>query len=125
MGTRVRAVFDTNLLADLLEGVDEAVIEFERYDDPSVSIVSWIELMVGARIMGIEARARRLLDRFDLRSLTPEVAEQATAIRIERRIKLPDAVIWGTARAMNCILVTRDTTDFPADDPGIRVPYQR
>ena len=44
-------------------------------------------------------------------------------IRRDRRVKLPDAVIWATARAESALLVTRNTKDFPRDDPGIRVPY--
>jgi predicted nucleic acid-binding protein len=53
------------------------------------------------------------------------IAEQAVALRRDRRVKLPDAVIWATARSMGALLVTRNTKDFPADDPGVRVPYRR
>ena len=34
-----------------------------------------------------------------------------------------DAVIWATAQTTGRLLVTRNTKDFPADDPGIREPY--
>ena len=44
-------------------------------------------------------------------------------LRRERRLKLPDALIWATARRHGSLLVTRNTKDFPKDDPGVRVPY--
>jgi len=31
---------------------------------------------------------------------------------------LPDAVIWATAQAHAMLLVTRNTKDFPVDDPA-------
>jgi predicted nucleic acid-binding protein len=40
------------------------------------------------------------------------------------RLKLPDAVILATAEESGCILVTRKTRDFPANDPRIRFPYR-
>jgi predicted nucleic acid-binding protein len=39
------------------------------------------------------------------------------------RIKLLDAYIFATAQVNGSILVTRNTKDFPAQTPGIRVPY--
>ena len=38
-------------------------------------------------------------------------------------MKLPDAIVWASAQVHAMLLVTRDTKDFPGDDPGIRVPY--
>jgi hypothetical protein len=32
-------------------------------------------------------------------------------------------VIWATAQVHQCLLVTRNTRDFDANDPGVRVPY--
>jgi hypothetical protein len=39
-------------------------------------------------------------------------------------MKLPDAIIWASAQANAMLLVTRNTKDFPATDPGVRVPYR-
>ena len=38
--------------------------------------------------------------------------------------KLPDALILATARDREITLLTRNTKDFPEDDPNIRVPYR-
>ncbi len=51
------------------------------------------------------------------------VAERAAALRKAHRIKLPDAIVWASAQVHAMLLVTRDTRDFPPDDPGVRIPY--
>jgi predicted nucleic acid-binding protein len=45
----------------------------------------------------------------------------AAAIRRERRLKLPDAVILATARHLGCPLVTRNTRDFGPASPEVIV----
>lgn len=39
------------------------------------------------------------------------------------RIRLPDAIIWATADVGGLLLVTRNTRDFDASNPGICIPY--
>ena len=55
--------------------------------------------------------------------LDDAVSELAVSIRREDRILLPDAIIWASARRIEGLLVTRNTRDFQADEPGVRVPY--
>jgi predicted nucleic acid-binding protein len=44
----VKALFDTNILVDYLNAVPEARTEFQRYTEKAISIVTWLEVMVGA-----------------------------------------------------------------------------
>ena len=44
--------------------------------------------------------------------LTSTVVKQAIAIRKKHKIKLPDAIIAATALANNCVLVSRNISDF-------------
>jgi predicted nucleic acid-binding protein len=44
----VKALFDTNVLIDYLQGVSEAREELARFADAAISIVTWMEVMVGA-----------------------------------------------------------------------------
>ena len=60
---------------------------------------------------------------FRVVDLTRRVAREAVEIRRSRRIRLPDAIVWASARTESALLVTRNTKDFPKDDPGLRVPY--
>lgn len=35
----------------------------------------------------------------------------------------PDSIVWATARCEGCLLVTRNSKDFPPTEPGVRIPY--
>jgi predicted nucleic acid-binding protein len=118
----VKALFDTNILIDLTKGIDGALREVERYEDPAVSIITVIEVLVGA-LPESESLERALLADFDVVPLDEAVAEEAARLRRDHRMKLPDAIIWASARTEGRLLVTRNTKDFPVDDPGVRHPY--
>jgi predicted nucleic acid-binding protein len=64
-----------------------------------------------------------LLSTLELFPLSDIVAEEVVRVRRERRLELPDAMIWATARVHGLTLVTRNTKDLPASDPSVRVPY--
>ena len=66
---------------------------------------------------------RGFLGRFEVADVDRRTAEEAVRLRRSGRIRLPDAIVWATARVRQAVLVTRNTKDFPADDPGVRVPY--
>jgi predicted nucleic acid-binding protein len=119
----VKALFDTNILIDFLRGIPEARTELARYEERAISIVTWMEIMEGAP-PGAESTTRDFLGAFELVELDAAVAARAVVVRRERRLKLPDAIIWASAKARCMLLVTRDAKAFPRDDPGIRVPYQ-
>ncbi len=118
----VGALFDTNILIDHLNAVPEAREEIERFESRAISIITWMEVMVGANTDLIEP-TRVFLDGFEVIALDDEIASRAVGLRRAHRIKPPDAVIWATAQTGGRLLVTRNTKDFPPDDPGIREPY--
>ncbi len=66
---------------------------------------------------------RAWLGSFNVIELDSAVADRAVKIRKNRRIRLPDAIVWATAQVHSLLLVSRNTKDFPADEPGVRVPY--
>jgi len=119
----VKALFDTNILIDYLNEAPQARAEIQRYSDKAISIVTWMEVMVGAD-PSVEAATCAFLDDFELLGLDEKVAERAVRLRRSHRIRLPDAIIWATAQVNSMLLVTRNTKDFPASDPGIRAPYR-
>ena len=115
-------LYDTCILIDYLRGVSQARAACDRYGDRAISIVTWMEILVGARASH-EGEARSFLLNFQVLPLTPEVAERAVKIRRSSKIKLPDAIIQATAQTERRVLLTRNTRDFPASAPGIYIPY--
>lgn len=120
----MKALFDTNILIDYLNGVPQARDEFRLYQQRLISLITWIEVLVGCR-NGDEASAvRRFLAGFELVAIDLEIGKQAVNLRRLYRIRLPDALIWASAQQHNALLISRNTKDFPMDSPGVRVPYQ-
>jgi predicted nucleic acid-binding protein len=119
----MKALFDTNILVDYLNGVPASETELGRYRERLISIVTWMEVLAGARTPEEEDVVELFLRDFTVIALTRPMARDAVTIRRTNRLRLPDAMIWATARAESALLVTRNTKDFPADDPGVRVPY--
>ncbi len=118
-----KVVFDTNILIDFLNGLEPARREIRTHPEKAVSVITWIEVMAGATAKTEEA-CRTLLGVFERLELTFPIAERAVVLRRQSRLKLPDAVILATAQVADSVLITRNTSDFPANAPGIRVPYK-
>src|SRR5580692_7491050 len=116
----VKALFDTNILIDHLNGNRAARAELDRFRDRAISIVTWMEVLVGAPEAATR-QTRAWLGTFRVIALDEQVAEAAISLRQSWQLKLPDAIVWASARVHDRLLVTRDTKDFPADDPGVRV----
>jgi predicted nucleic acid-binding protein len=115
--------FDSNILIYALAGSRAAYAEIARVDRPWISRITWIELLSkgeGENLRKIEI----FLGGFSIDEVDAHIAVHAAALRRERpRLKLADAVILASAQVNHRILVTNNTKDFPANMPGIRVPY--
>lgn len=119
----MKAVFDTNILIDYLNGFAEASAELSRYDERLISIITWMEVMVGTNAES-EAVVRRFLNNFQVVGVVEAVALLGVTLRREQRLKLPDAIIYATSQAENCLFITRNTKDFSTALPNLRVPYE-
>lgn len=119
----MKALFDTNILIDYLNGVAAARTELARYGDRLISLVTWMEVLAGARNAEEEDVIEMFLRDFRCVDITRKVARDAMVILRAHRLRLPDAIVWASARTESALLVTRNTRDFPADEPGVRLPY--
>lgn len=119
----IEAQFDSDILIDALNGEERARTEIRRAGPKSISRISWIEVMAGAD----DATAKRVeafLSSFTIDEISEAVSRRAAALRAERKgLTLSDAIVLASAQVSGRILITRNTKDFPATMPGIRVPY--
>jgi len=120
--------FDANILIDALAGFPPARAEIRRAVElgarPWISRMAWIEVLSKGDDKVVRVTTN-FLSRFGLDEIDEEISRRAAALRRERpRLKSPDAIILATAQIRGRVLITRNTKDFPAEMPGIRVPYQ-
>ncbi len=119
----MKAVIDSDVLIDYLQGIPEAEREISRYSQPLYSVVSWMEVMCGADTDEERESANVLFKSMKRVELSNDVTQKAVEERKALGLKLPDAVILASADCEGCILVTRNTKDFDEDDPRVRFPY--
>ena len=118
------ALFDTNILIDLFSGRSEAKQALEAWPSRNaISLITWMEVMVGARRHGHEAKTAAVMGAFEIIDITREIAERSVLLREKHGMKLPDAIILATAQSRNCPLISRNTKDF-AGIAGVVSPYQ-
>ncbi|TZG28760.1 type II toxin-antitoxin system VapC family toxin [Sphingomonas montanisoli] len=114
--------FDTNILIDWLLDRSPAVAELGRYPRHRISRIVWTEVLAGEPA-ATRDEVRILLQPFEVVELDQRTAVAAADIRRRTHMKLLDAMILATSQVHGAILVTRNTKDFPASMPGIRIPY--
>lgn len=99
---------DTNILLYFLKG-DPEVIEVVSDKDAVVSFVTELELLSYPDLtLEQETNIRGLLKNCQLINLNQEIKELSIELKRKYKIKLPDALIAGTAYYFNTPLFTAD-----------------
>jgi predicted nucleic acid-binding protein len=121
----MRALFDTCILIDYLNGVSGARREIEQHPDRLISSITWMEVLAGAHDEAEADVIEMFLRDFRVVELSRRIAREAVPLRTGHRLRLPDAIIWATARVEGAELITRNTKDFRRGTAGVRVPYSQ
>jgi predicted nucleic acid-binding protein len=112
----VKTVLDTNITIYLLGG---KLAHPLPDDDHHVSIITEIELLSYPTLTADEEqRVVEFLATVTIIGLTPVVRDAAIRLRRDHRLRVPDAIIAGTALALDAELLTNDAR--LARVPGIR-----
>ena len=82
----------------------------------------WTEVLAGEPVHQ-RGELQQVMSSFEIVEIDARIAAAAADIRHRTRMKLLDAFILATAQVNGSILITRNTQDFPASMPGVRVPY--
>ena len=116
-------LLDSNIIIDFFANKKPAVEEISKYDNICVSIISYIEVMIG---LSREERvlAQKFFNNTEICWLDQSIANETIHLRDKHRIKLPDALILATAVAKNLRLLTRDEASIFKNHPNVRYPYK-
>lgn len=119
----VKVLLDTNIVIDVLNGVPEAQEVLDSYPERSISIITWIEVMVGAPADLGEA-TRAFLKGFEVVGLTQDVADQAVIVRQNHKLKLPDAMIWACSKGERPSVADAGYKGLPTSAPRHHGPLR-
>ena len=114
--------FDSNIIIDWLNRKPQAKAEIGRYSRHRISRIVWTEILAGEPLENRRV-VQDIIAPFEIVEIDARIAAAAADIRHRTRMKLFDAFILATAQVNGAILITRNIKDFPANMPGIRVPY--
>ena len=115
-------LLDTNILIDVLRGESVALAWLEQQPKVQISVITWIEVLVGCHDGETEA-VESWLETFHRLPIKDAVARETVRLRQQHGLKVPDAIILATARCADLTLATRNTRDFPRELGGVLHPY--
>ena len=115
-------LLDTNILIDVLRGEARALAWLELQERPKISVISWIEVLVGCR-EDESGPVQAWLESFPRLPLDDAIALESVRLRQRHGLKIPDAIILATARCADLSLATRNSRDFPLTLGGVLHPY--
>jgi predicted nucleic acid-binding protein len=112
------AYIDTNILIGFFKGDFAVKQAMERFTTLKIPAAAYIEFMVGLGQESQRQAADKVLNTvFDIVHTDDNICKEAAALRRATRLKLPDAMIYATARVGGGVLVTRDRDfDFGGND---------
>ena len=99
----VKALFDTNILIDYLNGIGASKKEFARYEYRAMSAITWMEVLVGTTAED-EAAIRAWLDTFDVIAVDSAIANRAVEIRRTSGFVCPMRSCGRQPRFIRCCL---------------------
>jgi len=122
----MKSLFDTNILIDFLNGSTQAAncLKQVKPDERWISIITYIELLVGARTKREEELFKEFLKTFRIAKISQTVADLSVSIRKQYKIKIPDAIIYASAQSLSAPIITRNIKDFKPHWNGVIVPYE-
>lgn len=117
------ALLDTNILIDMVNGIQQARVALLPYRAFSISRIAWIELMTGLQ-PGQVSTVQQLMRSVSIIDVSEAIAARTVQLRQTTKLKLADAIIYATALEHGLTLLTRNTRDFRPEMLQIHVPYR-
>lgn len=119
---KAKAVFDSNIIIDFFNRSPQAAEIFEKYEI-YISGLTMTEVLTGAKSAAEEAIILNFLNSLNVIHTNNKICEMASSLRREYRLKLPDAIIYATAKQLGYIFFTRNSKDFSEKWLDVKIPY--
>ena len=107
-----RYLLDTNAIVALLQGSPALVTLLQNAEWVGISVISKIEFLAFSGLsesdINLFAEFLKRVEVIDLAASNDLLIEQIIQIRLQYRVKLPDAIIASTALQVGASLVTSD-----------------
>ena len=107
-----RYLLDTNAIVALLQGSPALVTLLQNAEWVGISVISKIEFLAFSGLsesdINLFAEFLKRVEVIDLAASNDLLIEQIIQIRLQYRVKLPDAIIASTALQVGASLVTND-----------------
>lgn len=107
-----RYFLDTNAIVQLLAGNQELLLLLNQADYVATSIICELEYLAFPRLLDEDKELfeqfRAQIEVTDVCSEDTQLKETILALRIEKKMKLPDAIIAASAIQNECLLLTAD-----------------
>ena len=125
-----RYLIDTNVVSDYFSAsFPNAGAQFlDTVIDsiPNLSVITQIELLCWNTDSNTEQGIKNFISDSVILGINPDVITHCVALRKNKKVKLPDAIIAATALIHNLTLITRNTKDFMGID-GLQIvnPFEK
>lgn len=118
----MNGLIDTNILIYLAGKRLQPQFLASRYKDLYVSRITQMEFLgFNFEKSTDEQAAQRLISAFNLVDVDAAITVVTIRVRKQKRIKLPDAIIYATAKELGCELVTANYRDFQGLSEGVPI----
>lgn len=115
-------LLDTNVIIYLSKKTLLPEQIFNEGNINSISVISKMELLGYPFKNHLEEQyLLEILNALVIVPLTDEIVNLTIEIRKKYKIKLPDAIIYATAKALNAKLITNNITDFSKTDETVEL----
>ena len=134
MAAADRVILDSDVLIDWARGDGRAIDLVDgfigRGERPSISIITEMELFLGARSVAEHRSVRQLVRRFEVLPISEMISVRARnlTVRFARShgLTIPDALIAATTIATRALLLTRNMRHYSfIPHLQVRLPYDR